>query len=1090
MIEIYEYDETSLDRIRRRIYDSERRGIQQKTGELCRRYNASDFEFRPNQQRIGSESVRNSGNNEHGERSGGETSTVEEKTKVNYSLKGGISHKELSDTIADAQKGKKGATEKLAKYVESGGVRTKTYDELIEKYGVIPTGEKPYRDVQVPRKTEKNKKVSQTVRTILEAKATPDEAVPTIEKMVEDGIFSYEAYSDKDAIANAEKYIKEYGWAESYKDWFDAVNKGEVSKDITTIGWVLYNNAANRAATETGDLRKQAVQESLNILDAMVRHQRSAAQALQATRILKKLSPTAQLYGVQKSVEAFQKELSDKYGKKAPDLKIDEDLAEQFINAKTPEERAEIEKKIYKDIGRQMPADWLDKWNAWRYLAMLGNVRTHVRNVVGNAGFAPVVFTKDLAASAIESAVYRISGKKMLRGKVLVLGSKADKALLKAAWNDYSNVADLISGDGKYNDSAMGNKHIQEGRQIFKTKPLEWARKKNGELLEREDMWFSKPHYAYALAQYCKANNISPEQISRGKAIAPAREYAIKEAQKATYRDLNEFSQWVSGLGRSGRDNQNKWEKRGRIVVEGVQPFRKTPANILVRGIEYSPLGLMKSIAQIRKIGTKRKDGTTLTATEVIDNISAGLTGTGLYALGILFAAQGLIRGHGDDDEKEKEFNEMMGHQAYALELPNGQSITLDWLAPEALPFFMGVNTYEINSRKKPNEALTMSDMITIATRIGEPMLEMSCLQGINDAIENTANAKNDGSTGIMALLSGAATSYLTQGIPTLLGQAERTGQAESMTTFVQKDAFLTKGMQRTLGKISAKIPGWDYSQIPYIDAWGRKEASGVALKRGFNNFLNPAYTSEIKDSYMEKELLRLYEQTGEGGVFPERADKYFMVDGERKDLTAEEYVSYATLKGKKSYKAVTDLVNSTAYRKLTEAEKVKAIEDAYDYANQKAKQSISNYKPDKWVNKADEFANVGNYLAFKTEVASTKESKGDDYSKQDTVGIILDTAQNDNEIWKMYLAEYDAKKDIAIHDAGIGGEAYMTAIQNVDKYDKPNKSGNYGTYTNDEIATAISVTDGLGNRDKAILWQEMTGSTSTKNNPWRRYLP
>ena len=86
----------------------------------------------------------------------------------------------------------------------------------------------------------------------------------------------------------------------------------------------------------------------------------------------------------------------------------------------------------------------------------------------------------------------------------------------------------MISNGGKYNDSAMANRQIEEGRQIFKLKPLEWARKKNSQLLEAEDMWFSKPHYAYALAQYCKANNITAEQIERGRAIAPAREYAIK----------------------------------------------------------------------------------------------------------------------------------------------------------------------------------------------------------------------------------------------------------------------------------------------------------------------------------------------------------------------------------------------------------------------------------------------------------------------------------------------------------------------------------------------------------------------------------
>ena len=47
----------------------------------------------------------------------------------------------------------------------------------------------------------------------------------------------------------------------------------------------------------------------------------------------------------------------------------------------------------------------------------------------------------------------------------------------------------------------------------------------------------------------------------------------------------------------------------------------------------------------------------------------------------------------------------------------------------------------------------------------------------------------------------------------------------------------------------------------------------------------------------MENELLRIYEETGESSVFPSRADKYFVIDGVRKDLTADEYVRYATLK-------------------------------------------------------------------------------------------------------------------------------------------------------------------------------------------------
>ncbi len=202
-----------------------------------------------------------------------------DKYDIRYSLKGvNVSGASLQ-TIAEVRKAAaEGDVDTLSKYVERGLISTESYNQLIEEYGAIPKGEKPYRDIEVPQKTEKDKKVSQTVRTILEAKATPDEAVPTIQKMVEDGVFSYDAYTDKEAIAKTEEKLREHGWKDSYKNWMNAVNKGEVSKDITAMGWALYNNAANTAASTTSETeRRDAIQTSLEVLDAMVRHQRSAA---------------------------------------------------------------------------------------------------------------------------------------------------------------------------------------------------------------------------------------------------------------------------------------------------------------------------------------------------------------------------------------------------------------------------------------------------------------------------------------------------------------------------------------------------------------------------------------------------------------------------------------------------------------------------------------------------------------------------------------------------------------------------------------------------------------------------------------------
>lgn len=850
------------------------------------------------------------------------------------------------------------------------------YEALKEKYGYIPAGERAYREVQVPKKTADDKYVSRTIRTVLEAKATPDAMVPTLERMVAKGDFSYDRYTDKQAISDAESRIKTEGWQKTLNKWKNSTKEG-ISKENTAIGWALYNNAANSGDVET----------AIDVLDTIVKRQRNAAQALQATRLLKQQDPGTQLYAAQRSVENLTEDLKKQYGEKAPDLKIDRDLAEKFLNAKDDDARTEAMKEIYRDIGRQMPSRFIDKWNAWRYFSMLGNPRTHVRNIVGNVGFVPAVTVKNVIGAGIESAANAVSGGKVGRTKAIL--TTKDAGLIKAAWGDYANIREQALGSGKYNDNVNVRQEIEEGRTIFKPKLLEAMRKFNSTALDAEDAWFSKPHYAAALAQFCKANGITAEQVAGGKGIEAAREYAIREAQKATYRDTNAFSQMISDLGRYRGDN--KMKRLGSTLTEGILPFRKTPANILVRGVEYSPIGFLKSISydlvQVQKGNMQ--------ATEMIDRAAAGLTGTGLMMLGLYMAKEGILRGSGGDDEKKKKFDELQGHQEYAMELPNGTSITLDWLAPEALPFFVGANLYE--QMQANNGYLTMSDMLQAASNVTDPLLSMSCLQSLNDVFDAVGYASSGDTNALTSAVASAATSYLTQGIPTVFGQAERTGESERMTTYTDKNKFLTPDMQYALGKASARIPGVDYGQIPFIDAWGRTENSGGVAARAFNNFANPAYTSKVSGSKMEDELSRLYEATGETKVLPQRAPKFFTVNKENKQLTGEEYVKYATKRGQTSYKIASELTGLASYKSMSDGDKADAVAKAYEYANVVGKMSVSSYQPDGWVAKAVETVKktgvseaqyIVLYLA-KGGIESLKDKNGDTISNSEGLQIM-----------------------------------------------------------------------------------------------------
>lgn len=848
----------------------------------------------------------------------------------------------------------------------------------VEQYGAIPPGENPARVIEIPRRTERGNKVSQTVRTILEAGATPDEMVPDIEKLVADGKLSYNPISDEFAVNEATAIIDRDGWDQAQRDWFKAMGKGVVSKANTTMGWLLYNNAANSGNAKL----------ALDILNEMVKSQRSAAQALQATRILKTLSPETQLYGAQKSVESMTAELKKRYGDDIPDLEIDPALAEKFLNARTDKGRAEAMHEIYRDIGRQMPSRFIDKFNAWRYLSMLGNPRTHVRNIVGNAGFAPVVAAKNLTATAIERVVLRNSDS---RTKSVAFATKEGRALLKAAWADYANVTESMP-DGKYSDLKNANRYIEEGRVIFgrgegKTafgrvlsntagKMTEKVRRFNSGALAHEDMWFAKPHYASALAQYCKAHGITVEELQKGtsKRVGVARNYAMREAQKATYQDANEFSEFFSRLGRN--PSNKKTSKAMNALVEGVLPFRKTPANILVRSVEYSPLGLVRGLKNV--IWTDVSKGK-VTASEAIDRISSGLTGTSLLGLGVWLAAEGLVRGHGDDEkDKEKGFTELQGHQGYALELPDGTSITLDWLAPEALPFFIGVNLWEMTSGMQ--DAPKMGDILGAVSNVSEPLLEMSCLQGLNDLLDSVGYASSEGLASLPQVLISSATSLLTQMVPTLLGQIERTGESVRMTTYTDKNKFLDSDTQYFLGRVTSRIPGIDYSQIPYIDAWGREEASGGLFERAFNNFLNPAYMSEVRTSAMEQELERLYASVGETELLPSRAPKSFTVEGADIDLTAEQYVEYATFRGQRAYDLLTELTESRRYSGLDDKLKASAVKKCYSVANEEAKALVSEFSLGKFhqsMNKAEAAGISGaDYIVFYVTVSELKQDQ------------------------------------------------------------------------------------------------------------------
>ena len=781
---------------------------------------------------------------------------------------------------------------------------------------------------EIPKEDLNGKLTSKHVSTLANSGVTPAEFSDALREDAAQGKFSHIAYSDEAALKKAEITIEANGWEQALADYKAQINAGKVSKDNTVMGIALYNNAVN-----SGDYAT-----ALDIASLMVKNSTNTAQSLQAMRILNKLSPECKLYLAAKSVETIEEDLNEKYKDNKADIHVDKVLYDEYGKALRSGDEDGIKTawaKIEQSVAQQIDATWYEKLNNFRYLAMLGNPRTHVRNIVGNAFFVPVRAVKNTIAYGLENVADSKVNGGIERSKAMLNRNNAnDVALIKYAMTDYEAMQETILSGGKYVDTFQG---IDKKRTIYKTKILEAARKGNSNLLDAEDAWFCKPAYANALAKWYKANGITAEQLNTGKVpestIIKAQTVAVKEAQKATYRDTNRFSAMVSRLGKV--DN-----KIASALIEGVLPFKKTPANILVRAVEYSPVGLIKSLAVDTKKVKAYVNGDVengMSPAQFIDDVSAGLTGTALVGLGILLASWGLFSGSPGDDDKQNKFDELGGSQNYALNI-GGLSITLDWLAPESMPLFVGVELYNSLSGKSEDNGFVQNLMSSVMS-LSTPMFEMSMLQSVNDLFDNLRYIKQG--QGAFRIVTSMATNYISQYFPTLFGQVERAfGENQRETTYIDRNSNVGSELQYMWGKIANKIPFYDFSQIPYIDAWGRTEETGNLFERVLNNFVNPAYVKKERSTEIDGELKRLYD-LGETGVYPGRAAVKTKINGEF--LTAEEYVKYATVRGRTSYDLAKKIINSSAYSRASDAEKAYMLSYVYKYADHIAKYEVNN---------------------------------------------------------------------------------------------------------------------------------------------------
>lgn len=885
--------------------------------------------------------------------------------------------------------------------------------------------------------------VEKTVSTILNSPLTSPEMATVYENAIAGGAFDYDVVTDRSAVQQAQAKIARDGWREVANSF---IAKTELGQRITKADTAEAISAYNLAISE-GD-HKAAFELATAIAEAA----HDSAQMVQAMNLMNRLTPEGRLLTLRRLVDKMNDRAARQnraprqntpdsgdvegarvdYIDKVTGFTLSDELATNYLMAETDAERAAAWDAITTSIADQIPSTFREKANFWRYTSMLTNPTTHIRNIMGNAIQFGARKIKDGIGTAIERAVIKDPSQRTKAVNV-------DKDLKAFAKGQYETDQNAAMGSGKYSDATAAGieREIQSKRKMFKgedvlSRSIQWIGEKNSELLDREDVLFNKGAYIDSFAQALKAKGVTAAEAHAGTRAADveaARAYAIEEAQRATYRNTTALSEALSKLGRYEGDNPVK--RAGSFVADALFPFRKTPANILTTGLDYSPIGLGKGIKEAMFDVKSGK----CTAADAVDSIASGLTGTGLLVLGAYMAAEGFfgatLHVRAGDDDKEEDFEKSMGGQDYAIQIGD-KSYSLDWAVPAAMPLFAGAAIME-SAQKGGGTFDAVADALL---GMQDVVLETSMLSSLNDLIANISYADSP----VLYIADKAASSYAGQYIPTIGSKAASAFDDTVRKSYVEKGSGqLFSDVNYFLQGAAKKVPGVRNQLQPSIDLWGGEVSNGTTPERVLQSFISPGYFKTQDNSPATQEVRRLAKATGESSVYPAAAEKSFMVNGETKYLTGEEYTKYAKTMGSTRKQIIENMLKSKGYQKLSDDDKAKAISYAYEYAKVKGKQAVSSYKPSNSSFSKGALASVlppDMYILYK--VTADKDNNGSVTSVESAQALKDLTGLTDSQRGKAWAEKNSTTKPEKNPFTGAlveAGASVSTSISVLDKY-------------------------------------------------------
>ena len=800
----------------------------------------------------------------------------------------------------------------------------------------------------------------------------------------DENIRYYKGITNEETLEKAYNSLKDGGEKETL-NWFSKNDKNTSAEDVAK-GWILL-----KQYQDSGDY-----QGAVEVAKKMRQMGTSAGQAVQAYNILSRLTPEGMFYYAQseldevynKMVEGKSKQWieanQDKFNLTQDETQIILDTMKEVSELEDGREKNVKLAQIQKLISDKIPATTGQSVKAWMRISMLFNPKTQVRNVMGNAVVIPVNATSDVFAGALDKLISKKTG--IRTTGITKEGIKGyAKGFGKGVFESYD---DFRKGINTRN--VEGNRfEIGEGKS-FKDEGI-------GKALNRVDniLSFALDVGDRGFYEATFTNSINNQMILNNttKVTQDMIDIATNEALQRTWQDSNNYTQAVLSI----RNILNKANVKGYGLGDVLIPFAKTPANLTKAIVDYSPVGLTKTLALDAKKFTNSLQNGQYSAQlqhNFVQNIGKGLAGTLLYVLAYGLAKAGIATGESDDDKDVKNFmKNSLGISSYSIKIGD-KSFTYDWAQPVATPLAIMTNYVKYS---KDNPDANAIEKAIKAMDIGtEQLLQQSFMESLNTVLNGNGTTLENLSQAILELPARA--------IPTF------SKQIADMIDSTQRTSFeYDEPVQSAINSVKAKIPGLSQTLPASVDTLGNDIQKYGGNNNLWNVMFNPANTNKGQLSKEGEEIYNVYMQTGDATILPRTAPYYINSNGEKITMTSAQRSNFQKNSGKYVQESLNSLLTNKNYKKLNNDEKANIINEIVSDSYLKAKYDILGLDTKEYSKTRETLkdVSVSTYYSYKINTTGLKKDA-------DKMQVLVNSNYSNKEkiaLYENYIKSSEDKK-------------------------------------------------------------------------------